>query len=210
MLSKAKRFIVVSVLLATLLVGGTAGIAMADDGTSEAGSGNRPNLQGMVSEYLGISVEELQSASTEAHNVVREQDIEDLEERREGFHEAINSILYEWYGIEEGTLAEALEAVKETIHENIEARKEGMREQLEARKAEMRTQLEARKAEMREQLEARKIDLQEKIAARKAEMQAKRETRKAEMQVQHTERQAQRQENHSNIGNGTSDNGTIY
>ena len=176
MWSKTKRLIVLPLLVVALLVGGTTGIALADD---EASSSPKATFLETAAASLGITTEELQAAISEARSYVQNLAPED---RAEAFKAKVAEIL----GIEYGALQGAIDQTKAQIQE-----------QFAARKAEMQGQFEARKAEMQERIEARKAKILELLAAH-TELQEQFEARKAEMQEKQQQRQQQRPGHHGN------------
>ncbi len=206
MLSKIKRFIVMPVLLATILVGGTAGVIMADEETDTNNTPPQVTLQELVARYLQVSLEDLRSALREARELVK--DIEDPQEARREFGVIINRILINKYDAAM-TWQEALEAAKEAykrlMQQNKEQRKENirnqqneMRERLQAQKTEMRQQLEARKIEMKEQLENRKAQMRSQLQLRKEQMQQQRNEWRHQIQAGNAERREQHEETKQN------------
>jgi len=188
MSSKIKRFVIMPLLLATLLVGGTAGVVMADEEVEATAETPRASFMEIVAGNLGVTVDELRDAMCEARETV--QDIEDREARYEEFKAVVSELL----GLDEGAFQEAIDQAKETIKERIEQNRNRIREQNEERKAEMREQLEARKAEMQGQLEQRRTQMREQLEERKAEMQEQLEQRRTRMREQLEERKAEMQE----------------
>ena len=135
-----------TVLLATMLVGGTAGIALADEAVDETTNTPRVTFQERVAEILGIPVEDLQSAMTQARAEGEEQ-----REAREAEREARRAEMKaqrEAARAEKKEQREAARAEKKAQHE---ANKAGKIAQREAGKAEKVAHHEARKAEGQEQ-----------------------------------------------------------
>ncbi len=171
-----KRFIVISLFVAVLLFGGTAGIALADD---EAEDTPRTTFVETVAGFLGITSEQLQSAFCEARDQMQELDPEDR--NAEQFKDILAGILNTEYGIDYAALEAAIAQAKEAMHEQLDAQKAQMRERLEARKAELQQQLEARREQLRQRFEAHNSEQQEWLEARKAELQHQLEARRAEL-----------------------------
>ena len=198
MLKRFTKYILMPVFIVSLVIGGTTGIAMADEEVDETDSPPVGTMKDLVAEYLGITVEELQSALVEARDVVREMDIEDPQERRDAFQDEVNRVLTEWYDIGELTWEDAIESARESMQGAVAARHREMREQLEMRRTQMRGLLAARKAEMNELLEARRLELHDLLEARRTQMREQLAASKAAMQELHTGWQ----EEHPGNGNG--------
>ena len=107
-----KRFVVISLLVAVLLFGGTAGIALADDEVEDT---PRTTFVEMVADLLGITSEELQSAFSEARDQMQELPPEDR--NAEQFKDILAEILNTEYGIAYEALESAITQVKEAMHE---------------------------------------------------------------------------------------------
>jgi phage host-nuclease inhibitor protein Gam len=172
-----KRFIIIPIILTVMLFGGTAGIALADEGDEDT---PRVTFVEMVADILGITPEQLQSAFCDARTQMQELDPE--ERNAEQFKNILSEILYTEYGIEYGALDDALVQAKEAMHEQLEAYNAQIQEQLEARRAELQQRLEARREQLRERLEAHSSEQQEWLEARREQLKERLEARIAEFQ----------------------------
>ncbi|MFC1952595.1 hypothetical protein ACFLWR_00495 [Chloroflexota bacterium] len=193
MLSKVKRFIIAPVLVAALVTGSTAGMTLAAEGVDEA-TNNAPRIafQEGVAEILGITLEDLQSTVTEAWNSV--QDIEDPHARRDAFHEALNAILIDQHGIEDGAWEDAIEAVKTANQEQREALRAEQEAQREAFRAEQEAQREAFRTEQEAQREAFRAEQEAQREALRAERGVQGETPRAEKKEQREALRAEKKE----------------
>jgi hypothetical protein len=167
MLSRTIRFIITPLLLAAFLIGGTTGIALADN---EAGGGNRTSFFEAVADYLGITAEQLREVYKEARSAMDPENPD-----YEAFKAEVEDILNEQYGIEYGALQEAIDEAKAQLRENIEARKAEWQEKQEALRAEWQERHRARIAALQEKLGDRWETIQEKLQNRQQNMQELRE-----------------------------------
>ena len=163
MFSRTKRFILVPILVAMLLVVGTTGTVLADDEESES---PRMAFIGVVADALGIEASELQIIYSEAREAVQEVPIE---ERAEAFKAAVADAL----DITVDELQYAIDEAKEDMRARIRNRTTNMSEQLEYIRAELRIRYAARMQNMQGQLEERGINLRERIQSRMGDMQGR-------------------------------------
>jgi len=171
-----KRFIIIPLIAAVLLFGGTAGIALADE---EAEDTPRTTFGEMVAGFLGITPEQLQSAFSEARNQMQELDPEDR--NTEQFKGILAGILNTEHGIEYEALEAAITQAREAMHEQLEAYKAQISARLQARRAELQGQLEDRRAQIRERLGAYSSEQQEWLEARGEQVRQRLEALRAEL-----------------------------
>ena len=171
-----KRFILIPLIVAVMLFGGTAGIALADE---EAEDTPRATFVEMVAELLGLTTEELQDAFCEAREQMQELDPEDR--NAEQFKEILAEILNTWYGVEYGTLEGAIADAREAIHEQLEAQGAQIQERVQARRADLQEQLGARREQLRQRLEAHSSEQEEWLEARREQLRQQLEARRAEL-----------------------------
>lgn len=189
MWSKKRKFILVPLMVAVLLVGSITGTALADASNGNNGTGNRTTFLEMVANELGITVEQLQDAFQQARDTLKETDPEDREPG--DFKEMVEDILISEYGILEGDLQAAIDTAREAMQEGLEARMEELKTRLQIRMGELQDKLEARRAELQTRLEARIENmpeelgekLRERLENRMGELQGKLEARRAELQT---------------------------
>ena len=171
-----KRFLIIPLFVAVLLFGSTTGIALADE---EVEGTPRITFVEMVADLLGITPEQLQSAFSEAREQMQELDPQDR--NAEQFKDILAEILNTEYGIDYGSLEDAITQAREAMHEQLEAHKAQIQERLQARKAELQEQLEARREQVRQRLEAHNSEQQEWLEARREQLQQRLEARRVEL-----------------------------
>ena len=167
-----KRVLIIPLLVAVLLFGSTAGIALADE---EAEDTPRITFVEMVADSLGLTPEQLQSAFSEARTQMQELDPE--ERNAEQFKVVLAAILERDYGLDYDALEEAIAEAREAMREQLEAYRAQIQERLQARKAELQEQLEARREQVRQRLEAHNAEQQEWLEARREQLQQRLEAR---------------------------------
>ncbi len=184
MWSRTKRLIILPLLVALLLAGGTGGVVLADNGTD---NGPRVTFLDMVAEYLSdiaeeeITTEELQEAFSDARDYM--QDLAPEDRDRESF---------------KALVAEYLSDItkEEITTENLEEAINYARDQMKARASELKERFQARwheRAKWQEQCEVRLERLRDRLGDRWENIRERLEARRAEWREVFAERQEFRQ-----------------